>query len=145
MDSAEVGNVSTTSGIGLPGPSDEAALFLKSIADNKISFQQGRTMGKMCESLRRHARRSAGVDLRDYTTLSGLLPLTSVLESLPRCLAPPSYRPRAAGFLRDFIRSTGDLHALADMFHAGDMLKSEALLASDDGELDLPVDFWCPF
>ena len=98
-------------------------------------------MGKMCESLRRHARRSAGVDLRDYTTLSGLLPLTSVLESLPRCLAPPSYRPRAAGFLRDFIRSTGDLQALADMFHAGDMLKAEALLASDDGELDLPVDF----
>ena len=69
MDIVKVGNVSSTSGTGHSGQSDEAALLLKSIVDNKISFQQGRTMGRMCESLRRHARRLAGVDLRDYTDL----------------------------------------------------------------------------
>ena len=99
----------------------------------------------MCESLRHHARRSAGVDLRVYTSLSGMLPLTNVLASLPRCLAPPSYRTLASGSLRDFIRSTGDLQSLADMFHAGDLAQTEALLDSGYGELDLPVDFCFPF
>ena len=103
MDFVEVGNVSTTSGTGHSGQSDETALLLKSIVDNKISFQQGRTMGKMCESLRHHARRSAGVDLRDYTDLSGLLPMTNVLASLPQCLAPPPYRMTASGALRDLF------------------------------------------
>ena len=51
----------------------------------------------MCESLRCHARRSAGVDLRDYTDLDGLLPMSNVLASLPKCLAPPSYRMLASG------------------------------------------------
>ena len=112
--------------------------------DNKISFQQGKTLGKMCESLRRHARRSAGVDLRDYTDLDGLLPMTSVLASLPKCLAPPPYRMLASGSMRDFIRSKTDLQALADMFCAGDLAASEVMLASDDGDLDQPVDFWFP-
>ena len=101
-------------------------------------------MGKMCESLRRHARRSAGVDLRDYTDLSGLLPMTDVLASLPRCLAPPPYRMTASGVLRDFIRSKPDLQALADMFCAGDIVKSENLLASAEGEIDQPEDYWFP-
>ena len=98
----------------------------------------------MCESLRRHARRSAGVDLRDYTDLDGLLPMTSVLASLPRCLAPPPYRMIASGSMRDFIRSKTDLQALADMFCAGDLAASEVMLASDEGEFDQPVDFWFP-
>ena len=46
MDFVEVGNVSTTSGFGLSGQNDEAALLLKSIVDNKISFYQGKMMGK---------------------------------------------------------------------------------------------------
>ena len=69
MDFVEVGNVSTTSGFGSSGQNDEAVLLLKSVVDSKISFQQGKTLGEMCKSLRRHARRSAGVDLRDYTDL----------------------------------------------------------------------------
>ena len=101
-------------------------------------------MGKMCKSLRRHARRSAGVDLRDYTDLSGLLPMTDVLASLPRCLAPPPYRMTASGVLRDFIRSKPDLQALADMFYAGDLELLEHLLASEEGEFDQPVDYWFP-
>ena len=101
-------------------------------------------MGKMCESLRRHARRSAGVDLRDYTDLSGLLPMTDVLASLPQCLAPPPYRMTASGVLRDFIRSKTDLQALADMFYAGDIVMSENLLASAAGEIDQPEDYWFP-
>ncbi len=64
MDFVEVGNVSTTCASGLPGHSEESALLLKSIADNKISFQEGKLMEKICESLRRHAQRSAGVYLR---------------------------------------------------------------------------------
>ena len=144
MDFVEVGNVSTTSGVGLSGHNDEAALLLKSIVDNKISFQQGKTLGKMCESLRRHARRSAGVDLRDYTDLDGLLPMTNVLASLPKCLAPPPYRMTATGSLRDFIRSKTDLQALADMFCAGDLAASEVMLASSEDEFDQPVDFWFP-
>ena len=98
----------------------------------------------MCESLRRHARRSAGVDLRNYTDLDGLLPMTSVLASLPRCLAPPPYRMIALGSMRNFIRSKTDLQALADMFCAGDLAKSVVMLASDEGEFDQPVDFWFP-
>ena len=144
MDFAEVGNVSTTSGFGLSGHNDEAALLLKSIADNKISFQQGKTLGTMCESLRCHARRSAGVDLRDYTDLDGLLPMTSVLASLPKCLAPPPYRMLASGSMRDFIRSKTDLQALADMFCAGDLAASEAMLASGADEFGQPVDFGSP-
>ena len=101
-------------------------------------------MGKMCESLRRHACRSAGVDLRDYTDLSGLLPMTTVLASLPQCLAPPPYRMTASGALRDFIRSKNDLQTLADMFCAGDIVMSENLLASAEGEIDQPVDYWFP-
>ena len=139
MDFVEVGNVSTTSGFGLSGQNDEAALLLKSVVDNKISFQQGKTLGKMCESLRRHARRSAGVDLRDYTDLDGLLPMTNVLASLPRCLAPPPYRMTATGSLRDLIRSKTDLQALADMFCAGDLAMSEVMLSSDEGERVRPA------
>ena len=107
MDFVEVGNVSTTSGFGLSGHNDEAALLLKSIVDNKISFQQGKTLGKMCESLRRHARRSAGVDLRDYTDLDGLLPMTNVLASLPKCLAP-------AHLPQDRLRLSAGLYSLQD-------------------------------
>ena len=102
-------------------------------------------MENMCESLRRHARRSAGVDLRDYTSLSGTLPLSNVLASLPRCLAPPSYRTLATGSLRDFIRSPSDLQSLADMFLTGDLAQTEALLDSADDALGLPVDFCFPF
>ena len=101
-------------------------------------------MGKMCESLRRHARRSAGVDLRDCTDLSGLLPMTNVLASLPQCLAPPPYRMTASGALRDFIRSKNDLQALADMFCAGDLVMSETLLASAKGVIDQRVDYCFP-
>ena len=144
MDIVEVGNVSTTSGFGLSGQNDEAALLLKSIVDNKISFQQGKTLGEMCESLHRHARRSAGVDLCDNTDLDGLLPMSNVLASLPKCLAPPSYRMLASGSMRDFSRSKTDLQALADMFCAGDLAASEVMLASDDGEFDQPVDFGSP-
>ena len=93
----------------------------------------------MCESLRRHARRSAGVDLRDYTDLDGFLPMTNVLVSLPRCLAPPPYRMIASGSLRDFIRSKTDLQALADMFCAGDLAMSEDLLASLGRGRDRPA------
>jgi hypothetical protein len=46
MDFVEVGNVSTTSGFGSSGQNDEAALLLKSVVDNKISFQQGKTLRK---------------------------------------------------------------------------------------------------
>ena len=144
MDFVEVGNVSTTSGFGSSGQNDEAALLLKSVVDNKISFQQGKTLKKMCESLRRHARRSAGVDLRDYTDLDGLLPMTNVLASLPRCLAPPPYRMTATGSLRELIRSKTDLQALADMFCAGDLAASEVMLASGADEFDQPVDFGFP-
>ena len=144
MDFVEVGNVSTTSGFDLSGQNDEAALLLKSVVDNKISFQQGKSLKNMCESLRRHARRSAGVDLRDYTDLDGLLPMTNVLASLPKCLAPPPYRMIATGSLRDLIRSTTDLQALADMFCAGDLAATEVLLASGADEFDQPVDFWFP-
>ena len=98
----------------------------------------------MCECLRPHARRSAGVDLRDYTDLDGLLPMTNVLASFPKCLAPPPYCMIASGSLRDYIRSKTDLQAFADMLCAGDLAASEVMLASGEGEFDQPVDFWFP-
>jgi hypothetical protein len=142
MDLIEVGNVSTTS--AAPAGFSEDALFLKSISENKISFQQGRSMLRMGESLRRYARRSIGLEIRDYASLSGFLPLTDVQSSFPPCLAPPSYACFATGSLRDFVRSPGDLRALADIFCAGDVVSARSMLDIDNADLLLPPEYTFP-
>ena len=142
MDLIEVGNVSTTS--AAPAGFSEDALLLKSISENKISFQQGRSMLRMGESLRRYARRSIGLEIRDYASLSGFLPLTDVQSSFPPCLAPPSYACFATGSLRDFVRSPGDLRALADIFCAGDVVSARSMLDIDNADLLLPPEYTFP-
>ena len=87
MDLIEVGIVSNAS-TAYACPADEAALLRRSIEENTISFQQGRSMVKMGDSLRRYARRSSGQELHDYNVLSGLLPDSDVLSTLPPCLVP---------------------------------------------------------
>jgi hypothetical protein len=91
MDLIEVGIVSTAS-TAYAGHVDEAALLRRSIEENTISFQQGRSMVKMGDSLRRYARRSSGQELHDYNALSGLLPDSDVLSTLLPCLAPAAFR-----------------------------------------------------
>ena len=142
MDLIEVGNVSTTS--AAPAGFSEDALFLKSISENKISFQQGRSMLRMGESLRRYARRSIGLEIRDYASLSGFLPLTDVQSSFPPCLAPPSCACFATGSLRDFVRSPGDLRALADIFCAGDVVSARSMLDIDNADLLLSPEYTFP-
>jgi hypothetical protein len=142
MDLIEVGNVSTTS--AAPAGFSEDALLLKSISENKISFQQGRSMLRMGESLRRYARRSIGLEIRDYASLSGFLSLTDVQSSFPPCLAPPSYACFATGSLQDFVRSPGDLRALADIFCAGDVVSARSMLDVDNADLLLPPEYTFP-
>ena len=74
MDLIEYGNISTASAT-YAGHFDEAALLRLSVDESTISFQQGRSMFKMGESLRRYARRSSGQEIHDYSVLSGLLPI----------------------------------------------------------------------
>ena len=54
MDLIEVGNVSTTSGVAA-GAHDEQALLQRSINENTILFQQGRSWEKIGACLRRYA------------------------------------------------------------------------------------------
>jgi hypothetical protein len=144
MDVIEVGNVSTTSGVAA-GAHDEHALLQRSINENTISFQQGRSWEKMGECLRRYARRSSGQEIHDFTVLVGLLPASDVLSSLPACLAPESYRDYCTGSLRDCVRSPGDLQCLAEIFCHGNSAAARALLASEADQLALPGSFRFPF
>ena len=118
MDLIEVGNVSTASAT-YAGHFDEAALLRRSVDENTISFQQGRSMFKMGESLPRFSRRSSAPDLHDYSVLSSLLPDSDVLSTVPPCLAPAAFQPFGTVSLRDCLRSPGDLRKLADMFCDG--------------------------
>jgi hypothetical protein len=143
MDLIEVGNVSTASA-AYAGHVDEAALLRRSIEENTISFQQGRSMVKMGDSLRRYARRSSGQELHDYNVLSGLLPDSDVLATLPTCLAPAAYRRFCTGSLRDCVRSPGDLQKLADMFCDGDCARAAQIIDSDEAQMELPLEFRLP-
>ena len=66
--------------------------------------------------------------IRDYSSLSGLLPLSDELLSLAPCLAPPRLCTQASGCLRDHARSHTDRLALADMFFGEDELQIDAVL-----------------
>jgi len=143
MDLIEVGNVSIASTM-YAGHVDDAALLRRSIEENTISFQQGRSMVKMGESLRRYARRLSGQELHDNGVLSGLLPDSDVLSTSPPCLAPAAFRHFGTGSLRDCVRLPGDLQKLADMFCANDCMRVHPLLYSDEAQMALPVEFRLP-
>jgi hypothetical protein len=76
--------------------------------------------------------------------LSGFLPDSDVLSTLPPCLAPASYRRFGTGSLRDCVRSPGDQQKLADMFCNRDYARATLLINSDEAQMALPIEFSLP-